>query len=432
MIKNIFRLLLVILASTTFGSDWPMFGRNPQHSGWSRVDFVSSDLHLLWTFDLGEHVWRYTKGTSVWSSSPVAAHIGDKTFVYIGAYDHNLYALDGGTGEQVWRFTTGGTLNFAPAFSWVKDTPMVFIASSDRTVYALHAVTGEKIWNFETLPWSFTVSEARTSSPIIAEIGGRPLVFFGIWNSDRKPIKGFQRGELYALNASDGKEVWRKTVSVMNVSSPAFDEVDGVPMVFIPSADGNIYAFDALIGEEVWRFTTGAEIYGSPTVAQVRGKHLVFIGTRFGNVYALEAKNGAIHWAYKTDHAVDSTPAVAQSGHRTILFVGSYDRCLHAINADTGEPMWRYETGKYISSSPALAYVGEKTAAFIGSLDNKIYCLDGETGRLLWSYETGARLWDYETRGWTLWSSPIATEVHERTILLFPSYDGKLYAFSVP
>ena len=155
--KLIFLSLILVLASYCPASDWRTFGRDPRHTGNTDVNFPSKSLEVLWTFDLGKHVWRYTTGMSVWSSSPVAACMDSKTFIFVGAYDHNLYCIDASTGKEVWRFTTGGALNFAPAFAWVKELPVVFVASTDRTVYAIHARSGKKLWSYEPYPWTYTV-----------------------------------------------------------------------------------------------------------------------------------------------------------------------------------------------------------------------------------------------------------------------------------
>lgn len=430
--------VVFMLAPKVSAADWPMFGRDPQHTGHTDVNFPSEDLEILWTFDLGKHTWKYTTGTSVWSSSPVAAQVDGKTVIFVGAYDHNLYCIDASTGKEFWRFTVGGTLNFAPVFSWVKGTPSVFVASSDRTVYAIHAGSGRKLWSYETYPWTYTVYESVASSPIVVDVEGRPTLFLGMWNSDRKSIKGFQHGELLAFDAQKGEKLWGRSLSPTYLSSPAYAEMEGSPVILIASADGNIYCVQAAQGREVWRFTAGAAIYSSPTVTELDGDQIAFVGTRFGMVYALSVQNGELLWNYKAGHAVDSTLAVGSIGGRQTLFFGSYDRLLHAVDAETGERIWYFATGKYISASPVVAKIGGNAAVFFNSLDDTIYAVDGENGKALFAYKGGSRLWPYETRGESLWSSPIvidSSEVSSDTkqgspLLLFPSCDGRLYAYT--
>jgi len=423
-------LALLLLILTVDPTGWHTFGGNPCHIGFADVEFSSGDLRLLWSFDLGKHVWRYTRGTNVWSTSPVAAEVDGRVLIFVGAYDRNLYCIDALSGKEVWEFTTGGSLNFAPAFAWVKGEPTLFVVSSDRTVYAVGARDGVRKWCYETQPWSYTICEAVVSSPVTGEIGGRTVLIFGIWNSDRRPVKGFQRGELFVLDASNGEKLWSRVLSSTYLSSPAYVSMGGSPFIFISSADGNLYCLRGETGEEIWRFTTGSEIRSSPTVAEIGGRRVVLVGTRFGTLCALDAENGGLIWSYRAGHAIDSTPAVGVVKGRTMVFFGSYDRAVHAVDGKTGRRLWRYKTGKYITASPVLGRIKGRVVVFISSLDDKIYALDGGSGKLIWSYKGGGRLWPYETRGENLWSSPILLASKGVPLLLFPSYDGKLYAFT--
>ncbi|RKY05531.1 hypothetical protein DRP77_00695 [Candidatus Poribacteria bacterium] len=425
------RIAVILLLVQIIGStEWPFFGGDQGHTGYKpQVDFTSGELRLRWRFDLGEHIWRYRRGVSVWSSSPVAAEVDGRMLVFVGAYDQNLYCLDALSGEKVWEFTTGGALSSAPAFDWVNGEPTVFVVSSDRTVYALDARNGRKKWCYETLPWSYTICEAVPSSPVVGEIEGRRVVIFGIWNSDKRPIKGFQRGELFVLDAATGEKVWSEVISTTYLSSPAYALIDGSPFIFISSSAGEVRCLEGETGRTVWRFTAGAEVRSSPTVGEVSGRWEVFIGTRFGMLYALDARSGEVIWSYKAGHAIDSTPALGEVKGRPVLFFGSYDRAVYAVDALTGRKLWRFITGKYITASPAVGRIGGRTAVFICSLDDRIYAIDGETGELIWSYRGGGRVWPYETRGESLWSSPIIISSGGEPLLLFPSYDGRLYAF---
>jgi len=85
-------------------------------------------------------------------SSPAVAD----GMVYIGSNDHNVYALNASTGEQVWNYTTGNYVSSAPAVAG----GMVFVGSYDYSVYALNASTGVRIWSYET---GYEVS----SSPVV-------------------------------------------------------------------------------------------------------------------------------------------------------------------------------------------------------------------------------------------------------------------------
>ena len=82
------------------------------------------------------------------------------------------------------------------------------------------------------------------------------------------------------------------TLLVAVESSPAV--VNGV--VYVGSGDGNVYALNAASGVQLWNYTTGGEVDSSPAV--VNG--VVYVGSGDGNVYALNATNGAKLWNYTT------------------------------------------------------------------------------------------------------------------------------------
>ena len=67
--------------------------------------------------------------------------------VVFGSYDGNVYALDAHTGEFRWSYTTGGRVVSSPAIS----NGVVYVGSYDHFVYAIDSVV-EPQPNAE--PWS--------------------------------------------------------------------------------------------------------------------------------------------------------------------------------------------------------------------------------------------------------------------------------------
>ncbi len=72
---------------------------------------VGSEDHNLYAFDAdtGEEIWRFTAGDKIWTT-PV---IHDQT-VYFGSHDHHVYAVDATSGEELWRFATGAAVVAKP------------------------------------------------------------------------------------------------------------------------------------------------------------------------------------------------------------------------------------------------------------------------------------------------------------------------------
>jgi len=422
---------LVLLNSKANCDDWTGFQRDSSHSGDSAVNFADKNLSLFWTFSPTGRTWNYKSGSSVWSSSACIAEAGGKSIIYAGFYNNNFYAVDAKDGSLIWRFIGGNRFNHAPVFARVNNRPMVFTACADRTIYCLDGLSGEKIWSYETLPWSYMLSEAVPSSPIVIDAGGVSLLVCAVWNSSHAPFNSFQKGELYVLNAATGKKLYSLVLSSTPLSSPCFGDIKGEPAIFISSNDGNVFALNAKDGKIIWKLTLDSGLFSSPSMLQVKEEGRIFIGSRFGNLYCLDAPTGKIIWVKKAGHAIDSTPAIGNVGGKDYVYIGSYDRNIYCFDAITGDRIWNYKTGDYVVSSCALAKVSGKTVVFAHSLDNKLYCLDGLAGSVIWSFDLGRLIWAYNTRGDTIWSSPAVGMAGDKPVLIFPCYDSKLYAFSV-
>ncbi len=90
--------------------------------------------------------WKYYR-------SPVVA--GDN--VYFGSGDSYLYALDKKTGDEIWKYKTGNSIESSPAV----DNEIIYFGSDDQRLYALNTTNG-------TMNWEFQTKNAIKSSPTIS------------------------------------------------------------------------------------------------------------------------------------------------------------------------------------------------------------------------------------------------------------------------
>jgi len=75
-------------------------------------------------------VWSFPYSGNNWSSTSAAGGV-----VYFGGgISKNVYAVDGQTGEELWRFTTGGAVHSTP----VVHNGVVYVGSLDGYLYALN------------------------------------------------------------------------------------------------------------------------------------------------------------------------------------------------------------------------------------------------------------------------------------------------------
>ncbi len=293
--------------------------------------FVSGDITALWRFRCEDEV----------RSSP-AVHNG---VVYIGAYDHNLYAIRADDGKFLWKYATEGGIGSSPC----AHEGRVFFGSADRLLYAINADTGR-------ISWTCPTQGSVWSSPQAAF----DHVFFG---SDDQ--------HLYAVNIHSGRVAWKFETDGKVRSSPAI----GNDAIYVGCEEGVVYAVD-ISGQSRWRFRARRGVTSSPAITE----EMVCVGCQDSYVHGLDIRSGWSVWRYRTGGPVVSSPAVSEG----LILVGSVDGYLYALDAESGRLVWRYATEGQVTSNPAVA----EGAVYFGSVDGLVYSLDARTGNLRWRFQT--------------------------------------------
>lgn len=119
--------------------------------------------------------WRF-EAESGFASSP-AVYDG---LVFIGSFDHNLYALRAGSDEPVWKLAGGNWFWASPVVS----DGIVYAGCTDGLLYAVDAASGQEIW-----PQPFATSGSIVASPLLV---GNVLVV------------ACDSGDLYLVDAKTG------------------------------------------------------------------------------------------------------------------------------------------------------------------------------------------------------------------------------------
>jgi len=293
--------------------------------------FVSGDAMALWRFRCEDEI----------RSSP-AVHNG---VAYIGAYDHNLYAISIENGKFLWKYATEGGIGSSPCVYEGR----VFFGSADRLLYAVNADTGR-------ISWTCPTQGSVWSSPRAAF----DHVFFG--SDDR---------HLYAASIHSGRVAWKFGTDGKVRSSPAV----GNDAIYAACEEGTVYAVDTS-GQARWRFRARRGVTSSPALTE----EMVYVGCQDSYVYGLDIRSGWSVWRYRTNGPVISSPAVVEG----LVFVGSVDGYLYALDTEGGRLVWRYATEGQVNSNPAVA----EGAVYFGSVDGAIYSLDTQTGNLRWRFQT--------------------------------------------
>ena len=219
-----------------------------------------------------------------------------------------------------------------------------------------------------------------------------------------------QKGLFFALNAKNGRVVWRKSLGRCAASSPTV----GKGVVFQSymhrvvcaqdqaGADGFVVAWDADNGRELWRYKT-QPVESSPLL---HGNRL-FIGSWDHGVHAINAKNGRRIWRFPADNQVNTSAA----WWRGRVFIGSDSGTLYSLSAKTGKLLWSSGAGtEFWYATPTVAY----GRVYIGNTDGTMYAFGAKTGNLLWARPLGSYIYG-------------AAAVYKKKVFV-GTYDGKFYA----
>jgi len=286
--------------------------------------------------------WRFQCEDEVRSSPRVEDGI-----LYIGCYDHNLYALRAQDGSFVWKFACQAGIASTPCAC----EDLVLIGSDDGSLYAVSRESGHMRWKCET--GGCVRSSARS--------------WFG------HAFFGSDDGCLYAVNAQSGRVVW-KFQSAGPIRSSPFPAEE---RIFVGSDDGYVYGLDMRTGGIKWKYNTNRRVTSSPVLQD----DLLLIGSADGHLYALNPASGWPVWRFRTRGQVLSTPEVAGGW----VFTSSTDGFLYNIDLQTGKQRWKYHAASPMTSSPTAAL----DAVYVGASDGTIHAVDANRGQVLWKYITG-------------------------------------------
>jgi outer membrane protein assembly factor BamB len=295
--------------------------------------------------------------------------------VYLAQQKGLFFALDAETGRVDWRKSLGRCAAASPTVG----KKVVYVsymhpveclqgqAGADGFVVAWDAETGREKWRFNSAPIE--------SSPLLK--GNR--LFVGSWDHG-----------VYALNANNGKRIWRFGADNEVNTSAAYWR----GRIFIASDSGTIYSLSAKTGKLLWSEGSAREFYyATPTLAHGR----VYIGSTDGTMYVFGAKTGRLLWARPLGTYIYGAAAV----YKRKVFVGTYDGQFYALDAATGDVVWQKDAGGTVHAAPTvmdgLVYYAicstcgsEAQRAVAGGTD-AVYAVRAKDGKRVWRFMNGGK-----------------------------------------
>jgi len=275
----------------------------------------------------GEVMWRYTAGASIQATALIV-----DAMAYFGDLDGSFHCIElpsqpDGSPREVWTHSCGGSI--ISSAHMVED--FLVFGCSDGSIYCLD-LDGDLVWN--TL--------------LGGDIWGSPLVDL----DTNTAFLGTSWGHYYAVDLGSGAVLWDRDLGGDFLSSGCYH--DGV--IYIPNGVGRtLYALDAVDGSTVWDMYLGFESYSTPSYLDGR---LYFSSYEYAWCVPADDPDGNgtmdtgdISWRAEThDFEGGSSPLVTNSR----VFVGSQDGNLYCFERGSGALVWNYTTEGYVYSSPAL------------------------------------------------------------------------------
>jgi quinohemoprotein ethanol dehydrogenase len=272
------------------GDNWIGYnghGYNTRHSALNQINTSNvRSLRVAWRKTLKIPGLKYKPGAFGTFAEATPVIYGG--VMYIPDQENHVWAIDAATGERIWTHRTKtkklmGLGAGIPTRGVTVGDGKVYLAAPDASIQALNQSTGRLVWR-KTLA-SHLAGHSFTNAPLYV---------------DGKIITGSTGGDsgapgfVVALNATNGRELWRFQVIPQKRSDPGWSSWPrkrayngGGAMWNVPSVDPQLNMIYLVVGNPI--------PYSG--VKRGRGKELFTDA-----IIALDLRTGKLRWHFQTVH----------------------------------------------------------------------------------------------------------------------------------
>lgn len=284
--------------------------------------------------------------------------------------------------RQLWRASIGRGLGR----KYLRLNPAVLadrVVAADGygLVEARDRFTGKRIWRARI----GAVEKGMLSSFDILDRTDPSFVGGGVGVGGGLVLLGTVWGEVIALSAADGSEVWRTHVASEVLCRPAA----GDDAVFVQTIDGRLLALERRDGSIRWSFDNQLPILTlRGTASPVFDGGVVYAGFANGTVSAVKSENGEPLWQHQVmlpegrselDRMVDVDGAPMLAG--PLLYAVAYQGELKALRRQDGNALWNLKHSSHLDLALGYGHV------YVVDDMDAVIAIDEQTAEEVWRQE---------------------------------------------
>ncbi|MDP1028359.1 PQQ-binding-like beta-propeller repeat protein [Sphingomonas sp. KR1UV-12] len=268
----------------------------------------------------------------------------------------------------------------------------LFVVDVEAVLHAFSADTGAVLW---------TANLAAAGSNRPARFGG------GVSYDEGKVFATDGLGDVVALDAADGKELWRGKPGGPLRGAPSIDAGNGV--LYVLSQDNQIFALSQADGKVQWAQSGTLEaqgVFGVAAPAVSQGS--VVAGFSSGELSAYRYENGRVLWQDALSRSstttavgsladIDASPVI-DAGR--VYAVGQGGRMV-SLELSTGQRLWEQNLAGI--STPWIA--GDWL--FVMTDDARLACLSRASGKARWIAQLPRFRKEKKKSGPITWFGPV-------------------------
>jgi alcohol dehydrogenase (cytochrome c) len=293
---------------------------------------------------------------------------------------NEVYALDAGSGRQIWRYqrprTRGLAGNAAIGFNRgvAQSGERLFMLTDNAHLISLNRLNGELLWETEMADWRQNYN--GTSAPLV--VGN--LVISGHAGGD-EGVRGF----VAAYDASTGKEAWRFW-TVPKPGEPGSETWKGNSLEHAAGATWMTGTYDPQLDLVYWPVgNPGADFYGDDR----EGDNLYT-----DSVVALEAKTGKLRWYFQfTPHDIHDWDAQEppvlvdtnwQGQPRKLILQANRNGFFYVLDRSTGQLLLAKQFLKKLNWATGIDAKGRPILNDLKEVNGETYVCPGFQGGTNW------------------------------------------------